>query len=49
MGRLFDVPATWRERASAVSDQSKALPGGHNLPEGSPKEVTANLHAFLRS
>jgi haloacetate dehalogenase len=49
MGRLFDVPATWRERASAVSDQSKALPGGHNLPEGSPKEVTASLQAFLRS
>jgi haloacetate dehalogenase len=49
MGRLFDVPATWKERASDVSDQSKALPGGHNLPEGSPKEVTAELQAFLRS
>jgi haloacetate dehalogenase len=49
MGRLFDVPATWKERASAVSDQSKVLPGGHNLPDGSPKEVTAELQAFLRS
>jgi haloacetate dehalogenase len=49
MGRLFDVPATWRERASDVSNQSKALPGGHNLPQGSPKEVTASLQAFLRS
>src|SRR5439155_1420962 len=48
MGRLFDVPATWRERAIDVSDQSQALPGGHNLPEGSPKEVTASLQAFLR-
>jgi haloacetate dehalogenase len=48
MGRLFDVPATWRERASEVSAQSKALPGGHNLPDGSPKEVTAELQAFLR-
>jgi haloacetate dehalogenase len=48
MGRLFDVPATWRERASDVSDQSQVLPGGHNLPEGSPKEVTARLQAFLR-
>ncbi len=48
MGRLFDVPATCRERASDVSDQSKALPGGHNLAEGSPKEVTASLQAFLR-
>ena len=58
MGRLFDVPATWRERASNVSDQSKALPGGHNLPEGAPKEapfdlifingaVEANLEALL--
>ena len=48
MGRLFDVPATWRERASPVSDQSKALPGGHNLPEGSPKQVTTSLQEFLR-
>ena len=48
MGRLFDVPATWRERAGDVVPQSKALPGGHNLPEGSPKEVTAELQAFLR-
>jgi haloacetate dehalogenase len=48
MGRLFDVPATWRARASNVSDQSKALSGGHNLPERSPKEVTASLQAFLR-
>ena len=49
MGRLFDVPATWRERASEVSAQSKVLPGGHNLPEGSPKAVKASLQAFLRS
>jgi haloacetate dehalogenase len=48
MGRLFDVPATWRQRATGVSDQSEALPGGHNLPEGSPKEVTASLQRFLR-
>ena len=49
MGRLFDVPATWRERASEVSARSKVLPGGHNLPYGSPKGVTAELQAFLRS
>jgi haloacetate dehalogenase len=49
MGRLFDVPATWRLRASAVSDQSQALPGGHNLPESASKEVTVSLQAFLRS
>jgi haloacetate dehalogenase len=49
MGRLFDVVATWKERASKVSIQSKALAGGHNLPDGSPKAVTAELQAFLRS
>jgi haloacetate dehalogenase len=49
MGRLFDVPATWQERASEVSARSKVLPGGHNLPDGSPKEVAAELRAFLRS
>jgi haloacetate dehalogenase len=49
LGRLFDVPVTWRERASDVSPQSKAISGGHNLPHGSPKEVTAELQAFLRS
>jgi haloacetate dehalogenase len=49
MGRLFDVPATWRERANDVSADSKVLPGGHNLPESSPKEVAASLQAFLRS
>ena len=47
MGRLFDVRSTWRERASDVSEQSRVLPGGHNLPESSPKEVTAALQAFL--
>jgi haloacetate dehalogenase len=49
LARLFDVLATWKERASDISDRSKALPGGHNLPSGSPKEVAAELQAFLRS
>jgi len=49
LGRLFDVPATWRERASDVVAQSKVLSGGHNLPDGSPKKVAAELQAFLRS
>lgn len=49
MDRLFDVPATWRLRASTVSVQSKALPGGHNMPESAPKEVTASIQAFLGS
>jgi haloacetate dehalogenase len=45
MGRLFDVLTTWRERASDV--RGKMLPGGHNLPDGSPNEVLAELQAFL--
>jgi haloacetate dehalogenase len=49
MGRLFDVVVTWKLRASKVSPQSKALAGGHNLPTGSPKAVTTELLAFLRS
>jgi haloacetate dehalogenase len=47
MGRLFDVLATWKERASQAS--GKMLPGGHNLPEGSPNEVLAELRAFLKA
>lgn len=47
LARLFDVPATWKERAGDVSPRSKAIPGGHNLPEGSPKAVTDELRAFL--
>jgi haloacetate dehalogenase len=49
LGRLFDVPGTWEERAGDLSDRSKALPGGHNLPDGSAKAVTAELQAFLKS
>jgi haloacetate dehalogenase len=47
MGRLFDVLATWKERASDV--RGKVLPGGHNLPDGSPNEVLAELQAFLKA
>ena len=46
MHRLYDVLATWRERASNVS--GKALPGGHFLPEELPAETFAELRAFLR-
>jgi haloacetate dehalogenase len=49
LARLFDVPATWKERASEVSARSKALPGGHNPPSGSPKAVRDELQVFLRS
>jgi haloacetate dehalogenase len=47
MGRMFDVLATWRERAVNVS--GKGLPGGHFLPEEVPEQTLAELQAFLRS
>jgi len=47
MQQLYDVPATWRERAKNVS--GKGLPGGHWLPEEVPNEVYAELKAFLLS
>jgi haloacetate dehalogenase len=46
MHRLYDVAATWRERASNVS--GKSLPGGHFLPEELPDETLAELRDFLR-
>ncbi len=47
MHGMFDVAATWRERA--INVQGKALPGGHFLPEESPNETLAELRAFLQS
>lgn len=46
MGRLYDVLATWRERASNVT--GKGLPGGHSLQEDSPEETLAELQTFLK-
>jgi haloacetate dehalogenase len=43
--RMYDVLATWRERAANVS--GRALPGGHFLPEEAPEETFAELKAFL--
>ena len=45
MHSLYDVPATWRERAANVT--GKALPGGHWLPEEVPQELYQELKAFL--
>ena len=45
MHRLFDVLATWRERAENVT--GKALPGGHYLAEEVPDQTFAELKAFL--
>jgi haloacetate dehalogenase len=49
MGRLYDVTAVWRERATTVT--GKGLPGGHNLQEEEPvwNQVLAELTAFLKA
>jgi haloacetate dehalogenase len=46
MGRLYDVLATWKERAANVS--GKGLPGGHSLQETTPEQTLAEIRAFLR-
>ena len=47
MDKLYDVLAIWRERARTVS--GKGMPGGHNMQEGAPAEVLAELRAYLRA
>jgi haloacetate dehalogenase len=46
MHALYDVLATWRERAHDV--RGKAMPGGHWLPEELAPDIYSELHAFLR-
>jgi haloacetate dehalogenase len=46
VGRLFDVPATWRE-VSDAEVRGQALPCGHFLPEEKPQETLAALLGFL--
>ncbi|HJR71345.1 MAG TPA: alpha/beta hydrolase [Gammaproteobacteria bacterium] len=45
MDRLYDVLAIWRERGREVT--GKGMPGGHNMQEGAPAEVLAELRTFL--
>jgi haloacetate dehalogenase len=45
MDRLYDVMAIWRERGRNVT--GKGMPGGHNMQEGAPAELLAELRAFL--
>jgi haloacetate dehalogenase len=45
MERMFDVVATWRERAGEVRGQ--ALACGHFLPEEAPAETGAAMAAFF--
>jgi haloacetate dehalogenase len=47
MHTLFDVLATWREKASDV--RGKTLPCGHFIPEEMPEELVTELRQFLRS
>jgi haloacetate dehalogenase len=47
MDRLYDVLAIWRERARNLT--GKGMPGGHNMQEGAPIEVLAELKSFLRA
>jgi haloacetate dehalogenase len=46
MHTLFDVLATWREKARVV--QGHPLPCGHFIPEEAPEELLPELRAFLR-
>jgi haloacetate dehalogenase len=46
MGRLYDVLSIWKERGTNVS--GKGMPGGHNMQEGAPAAVLAELQAFLK-
>ena len=45
MGRLYDVMAIWRDRATTVSGRS--LPGGHNLQEDVPELVEAEIRSLV--
>jgi len=45
MHKLFDVLATWREKALDV--HGRALVCGHFIPEEAPQELVAELRAFL--
>jgi len=47
VGALYDVLATWREKALDV--RGRALPCGHTLQEERPRETAAELLAFLHS
>jgi haloacetate dehalogenase len=46
MANLYDVLSIWKERGTNVT--GKGMPGGHNMQEGAPTEVLAELQAFLK-
>jgi haloacetate dehalogenase len=47
VGRAFDVPALWRERARQVT--GRALPCGHYIAEEAPALLLDEAFAFLRT
>jgi haloacetate dehalogenase len=47
MDKIYDVLAVWKGYAKRV--EGKGMPGGHNMQEGAPKEVLAELQRFLRT
>ncbi len=47
VGRLYDVLATWREKA--INVEGFSLPAGHFLPEEVPDETAEALVRFFRS
>jgi haloacetate dehalogenase len=47
MGRIYDVLSIWKERG--VNVRGKGMAGGHNMQEGNPEGVTAEIRAFLKS
>jgi haloacetate dehalogenase len=46
MDNLYDVLSIWKERGTNVT--GKGMPGGHNMQEGAPEPVLAELQAFLK-
>ena len=45
MARLFDVPATWKDRLKHMT--AKPMPGGHFFVDQNPRTVTRALDDFL--
>jgi haloacetate dehalogenase len=47
MDKIYDVLAIWKSYAKRV--EGKGMPGGHNMQEGAPKELLAELQRFLHA
>jgi haloacetate dehalogenase len=47
MDNLYDVLSIWKDRGVNVT--GKGMPGGHNMQEGAPEAVLAELQAFLKA